>query len=279
MKIARVRVEDQVWLARVEGGEAVLLAQESVHPGADALREALAAGVDLHGAGPCTELDGLQLLAPVVRPSKILAIGLNYADHASEIGAEIPTAPLVFAKAPSAVIGPGDLINWRDQDTAQVDYEAELAVVIGTRASGALEDPLAHVFGFTVCNDVSARDAQFADGQWVRGKSFDTFCPVGPWIVTRDELDDCQRLRIGCTVSGDKLQDGTTADMIFSVAELVAYLARFIILEAGDLIATGTPAGVGYSRQPPRYLADGEDVTCWVEGIGELTNPVAVRWT
>ena len=277
MKIARVLVDGQVWLARVETDVAILLAEESDHPAADALREALAGGIDLRTSGAEVGLDEVRLLAPVARPSKILAIGLNYADHARETGAEVPAVPLVFAKAPSSVIGPGDPISWRSEDSTEVDYEAELAVVIGVRATGPLANPLAHVFGFTVCNDVSARDAQFADGQWVRGKSFDTFCPLGPWIVTRDEIDDCQKLGIGCTVSGDKLQDGTTADMIFGVGQLVGYLARFITLEPGDVIATGTPAGVGLSRRPPRYLADGEEVTCWIAGIGELVNPVVIR--
>jgi 2-keto-4-pentenoate hydratase/2-oxohepta-3-ene-1,7-dioic acid hydratase in catechol pathway len=164
-------------------------------------------------------------------------------------------------------------------DSHEVDYETELAVVIGRRAAGQVRDPMAHVLGYTVCNDVSARDAQFADGQWVRGKSFDTFCPLGPWIVTASELPNPQSLGIGCTVSGEKLQDGSTTEMIFPVAELVSYIARFMTLEAGDVIATGTPYGVGFARDPQRFLRDGDEVMCWVEGIGELTNPVVVRGT
>jgi 2-keto-4-pentenoate hydratase/2-oxohepta-3-ene-1,7-dioic acid hydratase in catechol pathway len=276
MRIARVRTDGSCWLARLEDGHAVLLHQEATHPAADALREALAASADLSAGGREVSLDGVEILAPVANPSKVLAIGLNYGDHARETGAKVPKAPLLFAKAPSAIVGPGELISYRTTDSDQVDYEAELAVVIGTRARGELVDPLSHVFGFTVCNDVSARDAQFSDGQWVRSKSFDTFCPLGPSITTADEIADCQALRIGCSINGETLQDSTTAEMIFGVAELVAYLARFMTLEPGDVIATGTPSGVGVTRQPQRFLLDGDEVTCWVDGIGDLTNPVQV---
>ncbi|MHB8451784.1 MAG: fumarylacetoacetate hydrolase family protein [Mycobacteriales bacterium] len=265
-----------MWLARLDGDTAVLLAPESRHPAADALREALASGADLAGSGSTLPLGELTLLAPVARPSKVLAVGLNYADHARETGATRPAAPLIFAKAPSSIVGPEEPIRFSPAQSTQVDYEAELAVVIGTRGTGDLADPLAHVLGYTICNDVSARDAQFTDGQWVRAKSFDTFCPLGPWLVTPDEVGDVQALRIGTTIDGEKLQDGSTADMIFKVPELIRYLARFITLEPGDVIATGTPAGVGFTRTPPRYLADGERVSCWVHGIGELTNPVVI---
>jgi 2-keto-4-pentenoate hydratase/2-oxohepta-3-ene-1,7-dioic acid hydratase in catechol pathway len=275
MRIGRVAVGDDVYLSRIEGDTVVLLDTESSHPAADVLREALASGSDLGARGTTLAFSEVTVLAPVVRPSKVIAVGLNYADHARESGAELPMAPLLFAKAPSSIIGPQESIRANPETSKEVDYEAELAVVIGRRASGAVRDPLSHVLGYTICNDVSARDAQFSDGQWVRGKSFDTFCPLGPWIVTSDEVSDPQALRIGCTVSGEKLQDGTTADMIFSVAEIVAYTARFITLEPGDIIATGTPYGVGFAREPKRFLAPGDDVTCWVESIGELTNPVA----
>ena len=282
MRLARVRHDGDVWLARIDGdgdGRAIVpVRRESGHPGADALREALAEGVDLAAGGPHGEVpfDEASLLAPLARPSKVLAIGLNYADHARETGAEPPAAPLVFAKAPSSIVGPGDVVRWRVSDSSQVDYEAELTVVIGKRVGpeDRLDDPLSHVFGYTVANDVSARDAQFADRQWVRSKSFDTFCPLGPWLVTADEIGDPQTLAIGCRVNGTPLQDSNTAEMIFGVAELVTYLARFMTLEPGDLILTGTPAGVGFTRQPPVFLGDGDTVTCWIDGIGELTNPV-----
>lgn len=278
MRLARVRFEGHLWLARVEHDTVGLLHRESDHPAADALREALAAGVDLADeTARSVSLSAVSLAAPVIRPSKVLAIGLNYADHVREAGVQTPSAPLVFAKAPSSIIGPGDTVRFRREDSREVDYEAELAVVVGIRVSGVVEDPLAAVLGFTICNDVSARDAQFSDGQWARGKSFDTFCPLGPWIVTPDELVDFQSARIRCTIDGETLQDGTTADMIFRVAELVAYIARFMTLEPGDVIATGTPFGVGFARTPPRYLQDGEKMTCWIEGIGELVNPVVVE--
>src|SRR5262245_17701717 len=270
MRLARVEVNDQVWLARIEDDKAVLLLQESSHPGADAIREAIAANVDLGLIGQLVDLADVKLLAPVRNPSKVLAIGLNYADHARETRAEVPSAPLIFAKAPSSIVGPGDPIRFRDRDSTEVDYEAELAVVISARVSGSTPNPLRHVLGFTVCNDVSARDAQFGDVQWVRGKSFDTFCPLGPWITTTDEIHDCQALDISCSIGREQLQDSNTNEMIFGVAELIAYIARFMTLEPGYVIATGTPAGVGFTRTPPRFLRDGETVTCRIEGIGEL---------
>jgi 2-keto-4-pentenoate hydratase/2-oxohepta-3-ene-1,7-dioic acid hydratase in catechol pathway len=274
MKLARVAHDGRVHLARIEGDSAVLLSEESHHPAADALREALASELDLHRDGEVVDLGAVRLLAPVRNPSKLLCIGLNYADHAREAGLTPPAAPLVFAKTPNTIIGPGDPIVVRAGDTEQADYEAELAVVIGRRASRIEGDPLDHVFGYTVCNDVSARDAQFADGQWLRGKSFDTFCPLGPWIVTADDVADPEALGIRCDVSGERLQDSTTAELIFGIGELVTYLSRFLTLEPGDVIATGTPFGVGFARTPPRYLHPGDEVTVSVEGIGELTNPV-----
>ena len=279
MKLARVRHSNVVHLARVEGDRAVLLAEESRHPAADVLREALAAGVALDGPGPRVRLGDVSLLAPTANPSKVFGIGLNYADHAREAGATPPSAPLVFVKTPNSVIGPGDPLRWRKDASTQVDYEAELAVVIGREAFEIEvgDDPLSYVLGYTCCNDVSARDVQFADGQWVRGKSFDSFCPLGPWIVTTDDIPDPQALAVSCDVDGERLQDGHTSDMIFPVAELVAYLSQYMRLLPGDVIATGTPAGVGLGRTPPRYLGHGEEVTVTVEGIGSLTNRCAVR--
>ena len=210
---------------------------------------------------------------PFARPGKIVCVGLNYRDHAEESGMELPERPLLFAKWPSSLIGPGEPIVLPEQ-AREVDYEAELGVVIGTRASRvAVEDALDHVSGYLCANEVSARDVQFADGQWTRGKSFDTFGPVGP-VVPASEVPDPQALRIRCLLNGDVVQDSSTAQMVFTVAEVIAFVSDGITLEPGDLILTGTPAGVGLGRKPPVYLADGDEVTVEIEGIGSLTNPV-----
>jgi len=207
-------------------------------------------------------------------PSKIICVGLNYRDHAEEQGIELPKAPLLFAKWPNTLIGDGEPIML-PAEAQEVDYEAELGVVIGTRARHVDEArALDSVAGYICVNDVSARDLQFADGQWTRGKSPDTFCPVGPRLVPREEIDDPQALAVRCTVNGTKLQDSSTANMIFSVAEIIAYISRTITLEPGDLIATGTPAGVGVFRDPKVLLQDGDEVSVEVEGLGTLTNPV-----
>jgi 2,4-didehydro-3-deoxy-L-rhamnonate hydrolase len=214
-----------------------------------------------------------ELLAPVPRPGKVVAIGRNYREHAAEEGVDPPTAPLIFAKWPSSVIGHGAEIRWDPGLTGQVDYEAELAVVIGRRTRNvAIDEALEHVLGYTCLDDVSARDLQFGDGQWVRGKSLDTFCPMGPWIVTADEIPDPQRLAIRCLVGDEVLQDANTSQMYFSVAEIVSYCSLSFTLEPGDVIATGTPSGVGAFRKPPRFLQDGERVTVEIEGIGALEN-------
>jgi 2-keto-4-pentenoate hydratase/2-oxohepta-3-ene-1,7-dioic acid hydratase in catechol pathway len=203
-----------------------------------------------------------------------VCVGLNYRDHAEEQGTETPKAPLLFAKWPNSLIGPGEPIVL-PAESNQVDYEAELGVVIGRRTRGVGErDALDAVRGYVCVNDVSARDLQFADGQWTRGKTPDTFCPVGPRLVPREEIGDPQALAIRCTVNGEVLQDSSTAQMIFSVAEIIAYVSRSITLEPGDLIATGTPAGVGIFRDPKVLLKDGDEVTVEVEGLGALTNPV-----
>jgi 2-keto-4-pentenoate hydratase/2-oxohepta-3-ene-1,7-dioic acid hydratase in catechol pathway len=210
----------------------------------------------------------------IERPSKIVCVGLNYRDHAEEQGTPIPKAPLLFAKWPNTLIGPGEPILI-PEEVEEADYEAELGVVIGRRTRRVSErEALDAVRGYVCVNDVSARDLQFADGQWTRGKSPDTFCPVGPRLVPREEIDDPQSLAIRCTVNGQVLQDSSTARMFFSVAEIIAYVSRVITLEPGDLIATGTPAGVGVFRDPKVLLKDGDEVTVEVEGLGTLTNPV-----
>ncbi len=210
----------------------------------------------------------------IPRPGKIVCVGLNYRDHAAEGGQDLPKAPLLFAKWPNTLIGDGDPVVLPPEST-QVDYEAELGVVIGAKAKRVSErDALDHVAGYICVNDVSARDLQFADGQWTRGKSPDTFCPVGPRLVPREEIADPQALAIRCLVNGKALQDSSTAQMIFSVAEIIAYTSQIITLEPGDLIATGTPAGVGVFRDPKVLLQDGDEVSVEIEGLGTLTNPI-----
>jgi 2-keto-4-pentenoate hydratase/2-oxohepta-3-ene-1,7-dioic acid hydratase in catechol pathway len=208
----------------------------------------------------------------IPRPGKIVCVGLNYRDHAAEGGQDLPKAPLLFAKWPNTLIGDGDPVVLPPEST-QVDYEAELGVVIGrrTRDVGA-GDALDAVLGYICLNDVSARDMQVQDGQWVRAKSLDTFCPMGPWIVTRDELPDPGRLSIRCTVNGEIRQDASTADLIHGVAELIAFCSRHFTLEPGDVIATGTPGGVGHARKPPRYLTDGATMVTAIAGIGSCRN-------
>jgi 2-keto-4-pentenoate hydratase/2-oxohepta-3-ene-1,7-dioic acid hydratase in catechol pathway len=224
-------------------------------------------------ASPLPLLADAELLAPLPRPGKVVAIGRNYKEHAKEEGVDPPAAPLVFSKWPSSVIGPGAEIRWDPDLTAQVDYEAELAVVIGRTARNVSEsEALDHVLGYTCLNDVSARDIQFGDGQWVRGKSLDTFCPMGPVLATADEVVDPQALAISCRVNDELLQDSSTSRMYFGVAQIISYVSRSFTLEPGDVIATGTPSGVGVFRNPPRFLADGDVVTVEIEGIGQLVN-------
>ena len=212
-------------------------------------------------------------MLPIARPGKIVCVGLNYRDHAEEQGVELPVEPLLFAKWPNALIGPGDPIVIPRLVT-QCDYEAELGVVIGTRvARVSKENAFEAVRGYVCANDVSARDLQFKDGQWTRGKSVDTFCPVGP-LVAAAEISDPHALRIRAIVSGEVLQDSTTANLIFGVDEIVSYASQTITLEPGDLILTGTPAGVGFFREPRRLLEPGDEVTIEIEGVGSLTNPV-----
>jgi 2-keto-4-pentenoate hydratase/2-oxohepta-3-ene-1,7-dioic acid hydratase in catechol pathway len=209
-------------------------------------------------------LEKVRLLAPII-PSKILCVGQNYAAHAAELGHEVPPEPLIFSKPATAVIGPGDDIRLPALST-RVDHEAELAVVIGrlTRKV-SVPDALDAVLGYTCANDVTARDLQLRDGQWTRAKGFDTFCPLGPWIET--ELDPSEGLDVRCLVNGDVRQRGTTADLVFDIPMLISYCAAFATLLPGDVILTGTPAGIG-----PLYAGDGVEVE--VEGIGTLVNPV-----
>ncbi len=213
-------------------------------------------------------------MLPIERPGKIICVGLNYRDHAEEQGTALPEAPLLFAKWQNALIGPGEPIVIPPIVT-KCDYEAELGVVIGARVRDvSAENALEAVAGYICVNDVSARDLQFADGQWTRGKSPDTFCPVGPRLVSRVDVPDPQNLAIRAILNGETMQESTTANMVFGVADLIAYITRTITLEPGDLIATGTPAGVGAFRDPPVFMQPGDEITIEVEGLGSLTNPV-----
>lgn len=224
-------------------------------------------------------LEEVQLHAPLGGatrwPQKILGIGLNYKDHAEETGAQLPEKPIVFAKYANTIAAPGEAISI-PPITQQADYEAELGVVMGRPARNvSAEEALEYVFGYLNCNDVSSRDLQFSEGgQWTRSKSIDTFLPLGPYIVTRDEVPDPQALSVRCVLNGQTMQDGNTSDMIFPVAELIAFLSTGMTLMPGDIISTGTPAGVGTARDPKVFLKDGDEVTVEIEGLGTLTNPV-----
>jgi 2-keto-4-pentenoate hydratase/2-oxohepta-3-ene-1,7-dioic acid hydratase in catechol pathway len=218
-----------------------------------------------------------RLAAPIPKPPKIICIGLNYRDHAEEAKMAIPSVPTVFAKFPTAVTGHRHPIVLPKNST-KPDYEAELAVVIGKGGRHIPEDRWReHVFGYTILNDVSARDFQMATSQWMIGKTFDTFAPIGPAIVTPDEIEDPHQLPISLTLSGEVMQDSNTSNLIFKIPQLIEYLSSVFTLEPGDIIATGTPAGVGFARKPPRYLKPGDEVTVRIEGIGELTNPVVAE--
>jgi 2,4-didehydro-3-deoxy-L-rhamnonate hydrolase len=230
------------------------------------LRAALADDVALTPV----DLDGQRIGAPIAKPYQVLGIGLNYADHAAETGAAIPTEPVVFNKAPGSVVGPYDDVLLPPGST-HTDWEVELAVVIGATARYLADERAAHecIAGYAISNDVSERHYQKdRGGQWVKGKSFETFNPLGPWLVTPDEAGDVGNLALRLDVNGKRMQDSTTARMIFGVDHLVWYLSQFLVLEPGDLINTGTPAGVGMGRRPPCYLAAGDVVELSVEGLG-----------
>jgi len=288
---------DGAWRCGIETGETVVDAAEAARRmglasdgDADALhstRALLALGSDAvrslcdevgaaeNGAGLARE--NLRLGPPVWDPPKIVCLGLNYRDHAEEAGLQPPSAPMFFAKWANSLIGPEDSIV-PPPTARQVDYEAELAVVIGTRGRDiAAEQASEYIAGAMAFNDVSARDLQLANPLWTGGKAIDTFAPCGPALVTADAFGDIQSLAVRTRVNGTTVQDGTTAAMVFSVAETIAYLSRIMTLEVGDIIATGTPAGVGNSRDPKLFLQPGDLVEVEVEGIGTLRNPVAPR--
>ena len=223
---------------------------------------------------PLVSRSSVHLSSPIPRPGKIICIGLNYRDHAEESGMAIPTSPIIFSKFGTCVIGSGEPIRI-PVGSNQVDYEAELAVVIGRTAKNvAAGEAMDYVFGYTNFNDVSARDFQFADGQWQRGKSCDTFAPMGPAVVTADEVADPHDLNIRFRLNGETLQDSNTCQLIFKTSELIEFLSRVITLEPGDVIATGTPPGVGFARKPPIFLKPGDVAEVEIDQLGTLTNPV-----
>lgn len=237
---------------------------------------ALAAADEAAKRGEGIHAGDVRVVAPVGNPDKVICIGLNYADHAAESNMPIPSEPVVFSKFSSTIIGPGDAIRL-PSITQSVDYEVELVVVIGTAGKDISEsEALDHVAGYTVGHDVSARDFQLEKpgGQWLLGKTFDTFAPLGPDIVTPDEIVDPHSLGIRCILNGETVQDSNTAQLIFRVDQLIAYLSRVVTLQPGDLIFTGTPPGVGMARQPQLWLKAGDTVVCEIDGIGRLENPV-----
>lgn len=224
--------------------------------------------------GEVIDPDTVALGAPLPRPGKVICVGLNYHDHCREQGIAPPPYPPLFAKFANAIASPGDAIT-RPRATEKLDLECELAVVIGRGASRIGRDQaLAHVFGYTILNDITMRDLQREDHRWLRAKGSDGFAPIGPVVVTADELPDPGSLRMRSSVNGETWQDSSTAEMVFDVPTIVAFASRTITLEPGDIIATGTPAGVGHFQQPPRYLADGDRLRCEIEGIGVLENSV-----
>ncbi len=224
-------------------------------------------------------LDSVKLLSPVTNPSKIIAIGLNYMDHIREADIGVPELATMFCKYPSAIIGTDADIRWSSELTQQVDYEAELAVIIGKAAKNVSEaNAYDYVAGYMNCNDVSARDLQFRPGdQWLRGKCLDSFCPLGPYLVTSDEIDDPHDLSIQCKLNGSLMQDSNTREMIYRIPYLIQYLSEAFTLLPGDVIATGTPHGVGAFRDPPIWLGQGDIVSVEVEGLGRLTNRCVIR--
>jgi 2-keto-4-pentenoate hydratase/2-oxohepta-3-ene-1,7-dioic acid hydratase in catechol pathway len=250
---------------------------DQVVPAAGDMLSVCAAGRVDPVDGPPLHLADVTLLAPIPRPPKFICVGLNYRDHAAEAKMEIPSVPTIFNKFTNVVIGPGATIVL-PRVSSKPDYEAELAFVIGRGgryipAARAME----HVFGYTIVNDVSARDFQNATSQWLMGKTFDTFAPMGPWIVTKDELTDPHSLDISLEIGGLVLQKSNTRELIFKIPQLIEYISQVVTLEPGDVVATGTPAGVGFSWKPPRWLRPGDETIVRIEGIGELRNPVAAE--
>jgi len=265
-------------------GEEVISLRDS---GLDSIQAVMARGADgldsvrqwllRPPGGAVARLSEVKLRAPLLRPPKIICIGLNYRDHAAEVKADLPQVPTVFAKFATSIIGPGEPIVL-PRASRKPDYEAELAFVVGRGGRYIpAERWREHVFGYTCMNDVSARDVQMATTQWLMGKSFDTFAPIGPWVVTADEIPEPHELDISLTLNGEVMQSSNTRNLIFGIPQLIEYLSSVFTLEPGDVVATGTPAGVGFVRKPPRLLRPGDEVVIAIQGIGELRNPVVAE--
>lgn len=274
MKLVNVELEGRTCLGAVEG-DAIVEIPLALNDILGRVAEPFHA--ELETGRRVMPLGQARLLAPIARPGKIVCVGRNYAKHARERGAEVPTQPIFFLKSNNTICGPGDAIVL-PAEPSQVDYEAELAVVIGKGGKNIAEGKAyEHVAGYMMLNDVSARDMQLTDKQWFRGKSCDTFAPIGPWIVTKDEIRDPHRLRISLTLNGQTMQDSNTGNMIFTIPYLISYLSRTLTWEPGDILSTGTPEGIGASRTPPVFLKSGDSVSVTIEKIGTLTNPVVAQ--
>jgi 2-keto-4-pentenoate hydratase/2-oxohepta-3-ene-1,7-dioic acid hydratase in catechol pathway len=275
VKLARVLIDGSAVLARLDGDLLVPVHRERNGDGGPP-RWSSEEAARLPATGAAIPAAEAEFLPAVAAPDKIIAVGLNYHDHAQESSLDLPSAPLLFTKTNNTLLAHGATIRCPSDLTTETDYEAELAVIIGAPASRVSpEDALAHIFAYSVANDVSARDAQFSDGQWTRGKSFDTYCPIGPYLTLADSVPDVMNLRISTRLNGEVMQDDNTRSMIFDVAYLVSYISRFMTLVPGDVILTGTPSGVGFARRPAVYLRDSDVVEVEIEGLGVLRNPVS----
>jgi 2-keto-4-pentenoate hydratase/2-oxohepta-3-ene-1,7-dioic acid hydratase in catechol pathway len=272
-QLAGVVVDDLIFSLEPAGFRDVL----SVIRGGSSALSQIASYLRAAPTRSAVELSKAVLLAPIPRPPKVICVGLNYRDHAEETRMAIPAVPTIFSKFPTAIIGPGAPIVL-PRNSEKPDYEAEFAVVIG---AGGRHIPAAawraHVFGYLCLNDVSARDYQLATTQWLMGKTFDTFAPCGPWITTADEIADPHALDISLEINGEVLQSSNTRNLIFDVPKLIEFLSGVFTLEPGDIISTGTPAGVGSARRPPRWLKPGDEVVVKVQGLGDLRNPVVAE--
>jgi 2-keto-4-pentenoate hydratase/2-oxohepta-3-ene-1,7-dioic acid hydratase in catechol pathway len=278
MRLVSVRTGDGIRLGAVKGDGIVDVGRAG---GPSRMQDLIDGGIErvssiedlVDGASPYVALEDADLAPPVPTPPNIVCVGRNYPSHVAEEDANPPLEPLLFSKHTSSLRGPVDEIRWSPSVTTQVDFEVELAVVIGRPATNvAIGDAMKFVFGYMSANDVSARDVQFGDGQWYRGKSLESFFPTGPALVTATEIDDPQDLELRCLVNGVEMQVGHTSEMLFSIAEIISYCSRSFTLLPGDIISTGTPSGVGVFRDPPVFLADGDVVEAEVSELGRLRN-------
>ncbi|MCX6017582.1 MAG: fumarylacetoacetate hydrolase family protein [Chloroflexi bacterium] len=265
-----VQRDDGSWIDVSKAGNALALLSD---------KEVRAAAAKIVAGRGVKPLKGIKMVAPVT-PRALICIGLNYMDHVLETNAKVPEKPVIFGKFANTLANPGDVITWHADASSEVDFEAELGVIIGKKASRvSKEKALSYVGGYTCVNDISARDIQKSDsgGQWILGKTFDGFCPIGPVAVTGDEVGDPQNLTIKCILNGETVQNSNTREMIYNVAHLVSHLSHYMTLMPGDLIATGTPPGVGMGRTPRLWMKNGDVCTIEIEKIGSLTNKMKVK--